>query len=77
MMMRAMNQEEPGEKKVLELNPAHPLIASLEGLKSAEGSTDEYRKRVEMVLELARVLSGSKPGDPVEFGRFVADLMAR
>lgn len=77
MMMRAMNQEEPGEKKVLELNPAHPLITSLEELKTAEGSKDEYRRRVEMVLELARVLSGSKPGDPVEFGRFVADLMAR
>lgn len=77
MMMRAMNQEEPGEKKVLELNPAHPLITSLEEFKTAEGSKDEYRRRVEMVLELARVLSGSKPGDPVEFGRFVADLMAR
>ncbi len=77
MMMRAMNQDEPGEKKVLELNPAHPLITSLEELKTAEGSKDEYRRRVEMVLELARVLSGSKPGDPVEFGRFVADLMAR
>lgn len=75
MMMRAMNQDAPESKKILELNPAHPVITSLELLSGREESGDEFRKRVEMLLELAKVLSGSRPDDPVRFGRFVADLM--
>ena len=75
MMMRAMNQESPESKKILELNPAHPVITSLESLSDSEELRDEFRKRVEMLLELARVLSGSRPDDPARFGKFVAELM--
>ncbi len=75
MMMRAMNQDAPESKKILELNPAHPVIASLEALSADEDSKDSFNTRVQMLLELARVLSGSKPDDPAGFGRFVAELM--
>ncbi len=75
MMMRAMNQDAPESKKILELNPAHPDIASLEALSADEDSKDSFNTRVQMLLELARVLSGSKPDDPAGFGRFVAELM--
>lgn len=76
MMMRAMNQDSPESVKVLELNPAHPLIDSLEKLEKS-GTPEEFRGRINMILELARVLSGNRPVDPAEFGRFVADLMVR
>jgi len=76
MMMRAMNQDAPESKRILELNPAHPVIASLESLNGIEGSKDEFNKRVDMLLELARVLSGSRPDDPTSFGKFVAELMS-
>ena len=75
MMMRAMNQDAPESKKILELNPAHPVIAALESLSGKDESGDEFSKRVEMLLELARVLSGARPDDPARFGRFVAELM--
>jgi molecular chaperone HtpG len=77
MMMRAMNQDEPESKKVLELNAAHPLVASLEALRSSDSSQDRYREKVEMLLELARILSGSRPDDPTGFGKFVAELMSQ
>ncbi|PIE51168.1 molecular chaperone HtpG [Candidatus Fermentibacteria bacterium] len=73
MMMRAMNQEQPQSKKVLELNPSHPLIESLETLQKSDD--DLFKEKVGMVLELARVLSGLKPEDPAAFGRFVASQM--
>ncbi len=76
MMMRAMNQDAPESRKILELNPTHPVIASLESLKDNEESKDEFNKRVDMLLELARVLSGSRPDDPTSFGKFVAQLMS-
>lgn len=75
MMMKAMNQDAPESKKILELNPAHPVITSLEHLSTDENSSDSFKQRVEMLLELARVLSGSKPENPTNFGRFVAELM--
>ena len=75
MMMKAMNQDAPESKKILELNPAHPVIASLEILNADKDSSDSFKKRVEMLLELARVLSGSRPDDPARFGRYVAELM--
>lgn len=77
MMMRAMNQDQPLSKKVLELNPAHPIVSSLEALQSREGSEEEFSSRVDMLLELARVLSGLKPEDPTAFGRFVAAQMVK
>ncbi len=75
MMMRAMNQDAPEAKKILELNPAHPVISSLELLDGNEESKDDFNNRAEMLLELAKVLSGSRPDDPARFGSFVADLM--
>lgn len=74
MMMRAMNQETPESRKILELNPAHPLTGSLEEFRRT-ASKEEFGKRAGMLLELARVLSGGKPDDPAEFGRFIAELM--
>ncbi|MCP4647152.1 MAG: molecular chaperone HtpG, partial [bacterium] len=75
MMMRAMNQDAPESKRILELNPSHPVVASLELLNNNENSAKEFGNRVEMLLELARVLSGSRPDDPTRFGKFVAELM--
>ena len=74
MMMKAMNHDAPESKKILELNPAHPLTASLEKFRLTAPEED-FRRRAGMLLELARVLSGAKPGNPVEFGRFIAELM--
>ena len=75
MMMRAMNQDAPETKRILELNPAHPMLASLETLSSSGEVSESFKDRVEMLLELARVLSGLKPDDPARFGRYVAELM--
>ncbi len=75
MMMRAMNQDAPESKKILELNPAHPVVASLELLNENSDSKEEFSNRVEMLLELAKVLSGARPDDPTRFGKFVAELM--
>ncbi len=72
MMMRAMNRqvEEPG--KILEINPGHPMTVSLDArLRAGEDIT----RLVEMVLELARVISGMRPDDPAGFGRFVGSLI--
>jgi len=71
MMMRAMNRDVTEPKRILELNPAHPMTVSLDArLRNGEDITD----LVNMVLELARVTSGLRPENPAAFGRFVGSL---
>lgn len=72
MMMRAMNREVAQAKRILELNPTHPMIVSLDArLRAGEDISGEVR----MVLELARVICGFRPDDPAAFGRFVGSLI--
>lgn len=72
MMMRAMGNDVPEPLRILELNPSHPMTASLDAkLRTGEDITEMVR----MVLELARVISGGRPEDPAAFGRFVGGLL--
>lgn len=71
MMMRAMNRDVTEPRRVLELNPSHPMTVSLDArLRTGEDITE----RVNMVLELARITSGLRPENPAAFGRFVGML---
>lgn len=72
MMMRAMNREVTQAKRILELNPSHPMTVSLDArLRAGEDISYEVR----MVLELAKVICGLRPDDPAAFGRFVGSLI--
>lgn len=59
---KAMGQEVPQEKKVLEINPGHPLI------KAASASIEEGRNTEEWATVLMGLASISD-GEPVEGGR--------
>lgn len=72
MMMRAMKQSVPEPKRILEINPSHPMTASLDArMRTGEDITD----KILMILELARIISGRRPEDPAAFGRFVGSLL--
>jgi molecular chaperone HtpG len=74
-MLKAMGQEIPTTKRILEINPDHPLVGTMEELfeKDREGALlGEY---VRLLYDQALVLEGSKPKDPAAFARAVAKLM--
>jgi molecular chaperone HtpG len=62
-------------KPVLEVNPRHPLIASLAALGDSDGAFKEDAAR--MLLDDARVLDGDRPSDALEFSRRLARLVER
>ena len=74
-MMKAMHQEIPDLKKILELNPDAPVIAILDDLYSSDRSSDKLRDYIMILFDLSRILSGEGPDDPASFGRLVADLL--
>ena len=74
-IMRAMKQDVPDMKKILELNPNHDLIERLDHLFENDRSSPELQRSVEMLYDLALIMAGGRPDDPATFGRRVADLL--
>lgn len=75
-MMRAMGQEMPKVKRVLELNPDHPVIASMQSIYDANKDDDRLPGYAQLLYGQALLAEGELPPDPTEFGRLVANLMA-
>ena len=71
-MMRAMNKEAPKEKRILELNGAHPLIAKI---KTLEG--DALDDAAHLLYAGALVAEGSTVPDPVRINKLLANLMMK
>ena len=71
-MMRAMKQDVPDEKRILEVNAAHPLVAKLKGLEGAA-----FDDAVAMLYDSALIAEGSPVADGAKFAKLLADLMLR
>ena len=71
-MMRAMKQEVPDEKCILEVNPNHPLIAKVKGLEG-----DALKDAVTLLYDSALVAEGSPVPDGAKFAQLLAALMMK
>jgi len=64
-------------KRILELNPRHPLIRELARHLSAKGASERLEDYAYLLLDQARILEGETPPDPTAFSRRLADTLAR
>ena len=71
-MMRAMKQDVPDEKRILEVNPNHPLIAKVKGLEG-----DALKDAVTLLYDSALVAEGSPVPDGAKFAQLLAALMLK
>ena len=71
-MMRAMNKDAPKEKRVLELNAAHPLVAKMKNL-----SGEKLDEAVDLLYAQALVAEGSPVPDPARFAKLLVSLMLK
>jgi molecular chaperone HtpG len=76
-MMRAMGQEVPHEKRVLEVNPAHPLLARMRTMFDADRNDAKLADYIEVLHGQALLAEGAVPKNAARFSRLVADLMAK
>jgi molecular chaperone HtpG len=63
--------------RVLEINPAHPVIAALAGIVGADGAGSKVSDAAWLLLDQARILEGETLPDPAGFSRRLTDLMTR
>ncbi|MFI9629778.1 molecular chaperone HtpG [Streptomyces sp. NPDC052042] len=78
-MYRAMGQPVPEVKRILELNPEHPLVGGLNRayVERAEKDTTGLEETAELLHDLALLAEGGELGDPSRFVKLMADRLER
>ena len=75
--MKAMGQAMPAVKRILELNPNHPILEKLHGLYEANPEAPEVKDYAQLLYGQAVLAEGGDLPDPGVFSRLVADLMVK
>jgi molecular chaperone HtpG len=74
-LLRASQQEMPTQKRILELNPDHPLIHALTKLVETRSDRPEIDEWIDLLYEAALVAEGSPIDDPGRFTKRMTTLM--
>ncbi|MEO2049549.1 MAG: molecular chaperone HtpG [Pirellulales bacterium] len=72
-MLRDSGAEMPTQKRILELNPNHPLLEKLQQLQDSDGLADHAF----MLYSNAVLAEGGDLPDPARFNRLLAELMLK
>ncbi|MEU0459170.1 molecular chaperone HtpG [Streptomyces sp. NPDC006129] len=76
-MYRAMGQEVPRTKRILELNPGHPLVKGLNQAYQEREDRTELEESADLLHTLAVLAEGGQPKDPAKFVKLVSDRLER
>ena len=74
-LMRAMGQEVPSSKRVLEINPAHQVFEAMNDLAANGGQDQLLKEYIDLLYNQALLLEGSKVKEPAVFAKAMAKLM--
>ena len=77
-MYRASGQDIPASKRILELNPNHPLVTGLrQAHKDRADDADRLAETAELLYGTALLAEGGALEDPARFAELLADRLAR
>ena len=79
-MYRASGQAVPVGKRILELNPKHPLVIGLQRAHQSSGDNahlEQLAEVAELLYGTALLAEGDVPEDPAKFAGLLADRLAR
>lgn len=74
-IMKAIDKNAQEYKRILEINPAHPLITALTKLVEKSPDSPKLAKYAEMLFDQALLAEGSPIPDPALFAKRAANLM--
>lgn len=76
-MIKAMGQELPVVKRILEVNPVHPVLAKLQATFDANKNDPALGDYAELLYGQAVLAEGGQLPNPGRFSKLVADLMIK
>jgi molecular chaperone HtpG len=74
-VLRATRQEVPRTKRILELNPTHPLVKNLERMYEKAPDSEKLGDWIELLFEQALLAEGSPVEDPTRFASRLTTLL--
>lgn len=74
-LMKAMGQDVPVTKRILEINPGHPLFESMNSIFDKDKKSPILKEYIGLLYNQALLLEGSRPKDPTAFAMAVSKLM--
>ncbi|MCK5845470.1 MAG: molecular chaperone HtpG, partial [Victivallales bacterium] len=74
-IFRAMNQEMPGTKRILELNSEHSLVNGMQKLYDASKDDPRLADFASLLYDQALLLEGASIPDPMSFSKKISELM--
>lgn len=72
-LLREAGHDIPKQKRILEVNPDHPVIKRLESMADEE----QFGEWSNLLYDQALIAEGALPADPGAFARRIAQLMAK
>ena len=75
-ILKSAGQPTPENKRVLELNMAHPVMEKVHAMFEADKDDARLKDYIHLLLDLAVIGEGGKVDDPSRFSKLVGDLMA-
>ncbi len=76
-LMRSMGQEIPETKRIMELNPSHPILKKMQEIYDADKADPRLGDYAELLYGQALLAEGESIPDPAHFSKLVADLMVK
>jgi len=74
-ILKAMNQDVPESKRILELNPDHPIMGVLARMHAEDRSNVKLGDYCELLYDQGLLTEGSPVADPLRFARLISELM--
>jgi molecular chaperone HtpG len=75
-ILKSTGQEIPENKRVLELNMAHPVMEKIQAMFETDKNDQKLTSYIHLLIDLAVIGEGGKLDDPSRFSKLVGDLMA-
>jgi molecular chaperone HtpG len=74
-LLKSMGQDVPERKKILEINPLHPIFDTMLRIFEKDKNDNILKEYTALIFDQALLLEGSKPKDPVLFIKYLSNLM--
>lgn len=75
-IMKAMNQDVPQARRILELNPEHPIVGTMKALREEDSNHPKLTEYSELLYDQALLTASLPIEDTVQFARRISELMA-
>jgi molecular chaperone HtpG len=76
-IMKALNQNVPDSKRVLELNPEHAILRAMADIHKQDNKASALADYADLLYDQALLTEGSPIKDPLRFTRLVSELMVK